>query len=407
MVISYGGRKLVIRSVEESERIGFYSIGINILLVGIKFSLAVFSGSIALVADAIHSLSDLVSSATVLVGIKISKRKSKIFPYGLYKVENLVSLVSSLFIFFAGYKIAVSVFSGEQGLNIGRLPVALAGVVLTILIAFTFSRYELRRGSKIGSPSLIADAQHIKTDMLSSGVIFFGLLGGLFRLPLDRVAALVMVFFIGKAGLVIFLDAIRVLLDASVDFETLDRVKSIILEDHKVGKINALWGRNSGRFKFIEADIVLKVHDLARAHAISRRIEGEIKKRVSNVDHILIHYEPQKRETRTCVIPLADDKRTISDHFGDAPYFYLVTLRESDGTISEEKFLHNPFLQEEKGKGIKVSEWLIQQGGDTVLTRRDFKGKGPSYVFSDAEVDVHLTESTSLEEAVQQMKRLP
>ncbi len=85
----------------------------------------------------------------------------------------------------------------------------------------------------------------------------------------------------------------------------------------------------------------------------------------------------------------------------------MVTLRESDGTISEEKFLHNPFLQEEKGKGIKVSEWLIRQGGDTVLTRRDFKGKGPSYVFSDAEVDVHLTESTSLEEAVQQMKRLP
>ena len=393
--------------MEKSERIGLYSIGVNILLVGIKISLAVFSGSIALVADAIHSLSDLVSSATVLVGIKISKRKSKIFPYGLYKVENLVSLVSSLFIFFAGYEIAVSVFSGEQGLNIGRLPVALAGVVLTILIAFTFSRYELRRGSKIGSPSLIADAQHIKTDMLSSGVIFFGLLGGLFRLPLDRVAALVMVFFIGKAGLVIFLDAIRVLLDASVDFETLDRVKSIILEDHKVGKINALWGRNSGRFKFIEADIVLKVHDLARAHAISRRIEGEIKKKVSNVDHILIHYEPQKRETRTCVIPLADDKRTISDHFGDAPYFYLVTLKESDGTISEEKFLHNPFLQEEKGKGIKVSEWLIQQGGDTVFTRRDFKGKGPSYVFSDAEVDVHLTESTSVEEAVQQMKRLP
>lgn len=393
--------------MEESERIGFYSIGINILLVGIKYGLAVFSGSIALVADAIHSLSDVVSSATILVGIKISKRKSKIFPYGLYKVENLVSLVSSLFIFFAGYEIAKSVFSEEQKLNIDRVPMAMAGVLLTILITFLFSRYELRRGREIGSPSLIADAQHIRTDMLSSGVIFFGLLGGLFRLPLDRAAALVMVFFIGKAGLVIFLDAIRVLLDASLDFETLDRVKNTILEDRKVGTINALWGRNSGRFKFIEADIILKVHNLNRAHAISKRIEREIKKRVSNVDHILIHYEPQKRETRTCVVPLAGDKRTVSDHFGDAPYFYLATLRESDGTILEEKFLHNPFLREEKGKGIKVSEWLIQQGGDTVFTKRDFKGKGPSYVFSDSEVDVHLTESKSLEEAVQQIKNFP
>ena len=397
----------MLRSVEESERIGFYSIGVNILLVGIKYSLAVFSGSIALVADAIHSLSDLVSSATVLAGIKISKRKSKIFPYGLYKVENFVSLISSLFIFYAGYKIAVSVFSEEQELNVGRVPVAMAGVLLTILITYTFSRYELRRGRKIGSPSLIADAQHIKTDMLSSGVIFFGLLGGLFRLPLDRVAALVMVFFIGKAGLVIFLDAIRVLLDASLDFGTLDRVKGIILEDPKVGTINALWGRNSGRFKFIEADIILKVNDLDRAHTVSRRIEEEIKKKVSNVDHILIHYEPQKRETRMCAVPLVGDKRTISDHFGDATYFYLATLRESDGTILEERFLHNPFLQEEKGKGIKVSEWLIQQGADTVLTRRDFKGKGPSYVFSDAEVDVHITEAKSIEEAIEQVRRLP
>lgn len=189
-----------------------------------------------------------------------------------------------------------------------------------------------------------------------------------------------MVFFIGKAGLIIFLDAIRVLLDASVDFETLDRVKSTILEERKVGTINALWGRNSGRFKFIEADIVLKVHNLERAHAVSKRIEREIKKRVSNVDHILIHYEPQKKETRTCVVPLGGDKRTVSDHFGDAPYFYVATLKES--------------------------EWLIQQGGDTVLTRRDFRGRGPSYVFSDAEVDIHHTESKSLEEAIQQMKDL-
>jgi len=128
--------------MEESERIGFYSIGINTFLVGIKYGLAVFSGSIALAADAIHSLSDIISSVTVLVGIKISKRKSEIFPYDLYKVENLVS---SLFIFFAGYEIAVSVFSEEQKLNIGRLPLAITGVLLTILITFLFSRYESQR----------------------------------------------------------------------------------------------------------------------------------------------------------------------------------------------------------------------------------------------------------------------
>jgi len=38
--LSYSNSKRIPRSGEESERIGFYSIGINILLVGIKYGLA-------------------------------------------------------------------------------------------------------------------------------------------------------------------------------------------------------------------------------------------------------------------------------------------------------------------------------------------------------------------------------
>jgi len=91
--------------MEQSEKVGLYSIGINLLLVGIKVFLSLLSGSVALFADAIHSFTDVISSATVLAGIRISKRKSKNFPYGLYKVENFVSLLSSIFIFLAGYEI--------------------------------------------------------------------------------------------------------------------------------------------------------------------------------------------------------------------------------------------------------------------------------------------------------------
>ena len=41
--------------MEQKEKIGFYSDGVNLLLVGIKALLACLSGSVALVADAIHS----------------------------------------------------------------------------------------------------------------------------------------------------------------------------------------------------------------------------------------------------------------------------------------------------------------------------------------------------------------
>jgi divalent metal cation (Fe/Co/Zn/Cd) transporter len=62
--------------------------------------------------------------------------------------------------------------------------------VVAMGITFAFSRYELRQGNAIGSPSLIADAKHIRTDMMSSGVILAGLVGGLFGLELDRIAAM-------------------------------------------------------------------------------------------------------------------------------------------------------------------------------------------------------------------------
>ena len=392
--------------MERNEKIGVYSIAVNLLLVGIKILLSILSGSIALVADAIHSSSDVISSATVLVGIKISKRKSKTFPFGLYKVENFVSLLSSFFIFVAGYEIVHTVFFKTQNLKIENLPYAMAGVVLTIGITFAFSRYELREGKAIGSPSLIADAQHIRTDMLSSGVILAGLIGSTFGLNLDKAAALLVVFFVAKSGLRILIDATRVLLDASIDFKTMDQVKTIIMKDPRVISINAILGRNSGPFKFIEADIVVKAESLEKAHFVSSKIEKEIKQNISHVDHILIHYEPQKKETTTCAVPVIEDKTKIAEHFGSAPYFYVATKREKDGVLVSEAYLHNPASEDEKGKGIKVSEWLLDKGVDLVYSPKGFEGKGPGYVFSDAGVDVIVMEYKTLEDIKKEFQRI-
>jgi len=69
--------------------------------------------------------------------------------------------------------------------------------------------------------------------------------------------------------------------------------------------------------------------------------------------------------------------------------------------VLEEKILGNPYFKEEKGKGIKVSEWLVENGVDTVFTRRGFDGKGPSYVFSSSEVEVIVTKARTVEEVQQ------
>ena len=350
----------------------------------------------ALLADALHSMTDVIASTTVWAGIRLARRKTRNFPYGMYKIENLISLALALLIFVAGYEIVRMIPERGVELNRNALPYAIIGVVSNLFIAFLYSRYELKVGTEVGSPSLIADARHIYTDFLASGAILLGLVGGYFGLALDRLAAVVVAVFIGVAGGRIALDAIKVLLDASLDFETLDTVKKTILDIPQVIEIKQLRGRNSGRYIFMEADVFLRVKKLERSHHVSREIEKRIRTVLPNVDSVVIHCEPRKKEKIIVAAPLEENRENLSEHFGEAPVFYLAVIRISDGILLQENFITNPFAEEEKGKGIKVGKWLLQQDIDKVYSAKSLEGKGPGYVLSDAGIDVNVVDGGKL-----------
>jgi hypothetical protein len=51
--------------------------------------------------------------------------------------------------------------------------------------------------------------------------------------------------------------------------------------------------------------------------------------------------------------------------------------------------MENPFINMEKGKGIRLAEFIIEQEIDVFYTKKPFEHKGPEYVFSNAE-EVYL-----------------
>ncbi len=281
--------------MDKGEKVALFAIGINLALFGIKYAFSTLSGSIALKADAFHSLSDVVASSTVFVGLIIAKRKIKSFPYGLYKVENLVSVMVAFAIFYAGYEIVMEATKGVA-VELQNIWITSASVLCIIFITYGYSRYATKVGTEINSPSLIADAKHIGVDMFSSAMVLVVLLSSFAGVNLDRISAFIIVVIIAWSGGKILIDGIRVLLDASLDYKTLSLAEKLILAEPQVMEIQHLMGRNSGRYKFIEADISLKTHDLNRAHFIADRIETNIKSQIKNVDRVLIHYEPSKKE---------------------------------------------------------------------------------------------------------------
>jgi len=275
----------------EKKKISLFSVGINLLLSVIKIIGGYISGSAALTADGVHSLSDLAASLSVYAGIVISNKKSKLFPYGLYKVENLVALVSSFAIFFAGYEIAKDVLFGEPT-QMKNLMVAMAVLGLTVLITFLYSKWEKQKAEELNSPSLLADAEHIKSDFYTALVVLVGVLGQYFGYPIvEKLAVVVVIYFIFHSGFEILKEALMVLLDASLDHESIDAIREILKDDPRIDEIKNILGRNAGSFKFVQLDLDLKTDSLKEAHKIAHDIEDEIKAKMPFVEKVIVHYE--------------------------------------------------------------------------------------------------------------------
>ncbi len=401
-----GTSKTRLRSEEVNPtRWGWYSVGVSGALILINLTIATASGSLAVSAEVVHNIADLLTAIAILIGLKLSLRKSETFPYGLYKLENVIAVLLAVMIFFTAFEIARDAIL-EPSRDAIVKPWMLGGVALAFIIPVIFGRFELRAGKEVNSPALIADAKEYSVHALTASVVFVALTGQWVGLPLDRIAALVIVVAIVKMGWNLLADGMRVLLDASLDHDTLFKIREIIQGEPSVAEIEWVTGRNAGRFKFVESAIKLRIHELERAESITRHIEERISDAVPFVDRVLIHAEPVERKSMRCAIPLSDREGKVSDHFGEAHFFALVTLRLTDGTVEEEVIVMNPHRKVEKAKGIKVSEWLVEQKVDLVLLKESLKGKGPTYVFEGAGVEIRETSAKNLDEAINELLKV-
>ncbi len=363
-------------------RVALFAALFNLFLAGSKYLLGRYTGSLALCADAIHSLTDVVGSLSVFVGLKFADRKTKTFPYGLYKLENLVALVTAGFIFLAAYEILSQAFRGESIIIPSRVPLAAVGLFLMALATWLFSHWELKLARISGSPSLAADAQHMTTELLATGVILAGLIGGAFHLPLaDRLAAVFIAGLIGKIGFDIAIESLKVLLDAGLEPETMTRIADLMRTFPEVVEIKNLIGRRSGRFRFVEAEIVLDVPSLEEAHEIVTLIEEEIYDLFPEIDRVIIHVEPPHVERYKLAIPVDQKGQKISTHFGCAPAFLILEITcKPTPTLKSEDLLSNPYASEERRRGVRVAEWLAKNGVDAVLIpRKDVSERGFFY----------------------------
>lgn len=218
------------------ERLGWYSVLVNVLLTSLHGWIAAASGSLAVTAELAHNVIDLLAAVAVLVGIRLAERQSRTFPYGLYKVENLVALGLAGLVLVTAYEIGRDILLAPPA-EVRAEIWMFALLLLTAAIPLVFSHFELRAGRATHSPALIADAREYRVHALTTGLALLALASQGMGLPLDRIAAVLIVLAVLKTGWDLLGDAMRVLLDASLEADTLTRIREVIEADPLVTEV--------------------------------------------------------------------------------------------------------------------------------------------------------------------------
>lgn len=136
------------------------------------------------------------------------------------KLEHLLAIFVSVFIFIMGIEILSDALSGEQT-ELKYVPFVAAAAFVGVAINYFMARYKIYVGEQTGSSSLIADGYHSKMDMYCSIAVLVGIVGSLFGMPdLDKISAVVAMVLLMISGYEIFTSNLSMLLHPEMEQRT-------------------------------------------------------------------------------------------------------------------------------------------------------------------------------------------
>lgn len=392
---------------------------VNLGLFIFKLIYADLSGSLALRADAFDNLTDIIMVFAALVGIIYAKRKpNEKFPYGYYKIENIISLIISLVIFFTAYNVIIislsEIYAHFVGLpkQIITSPDIFIFLIISLIISFSATLYLRIIGKQTNSPIIQSQASEKFYDNLISSSVIIGFIGALFGVNfLDSIISLIIALLIIKGGYDIFLTSTKTLLDAVIDFDQRNELYNVIKNFPNVKEIENLEIRSYGRYIFLEVVVILnKELHLHQIQSLKNAMLGKIQAEFPQIFKIIIISQTLPKEVIKIAVPLENDEglsSKIFEHFGEAPFFAILEMQEENNVLELKNYnvLTNKFANEEKRKGILVSEWLLLEKIDKLYLKKELN-KGPYLLLEKGFVQTIVTELSSIKEILEQERHI-
>jgi cation diffusion facilitator family transporter len=205
-------KEIELKFYEKPSFINIFLLIVNSILFTVKIIFARYTNSLALQADAFDNLTDIVMVITSLIGILYTNKKpNERFPYGYYRLENIISLIISIFIFFTAYTIIrdsiteIINFFQEEYKTVLVSPLIIIILIISILVSFLTTLYLILIGKRASSEIIESEAKEKLMDNFISLTVLFGFIGAYFNIYiLDSIFGLIIAVFIIKGGYDIF-----------------------------------------------------------------------------------------------------------------------------------------------------------------------------------------------------------
>jgi cation diffusion facilitator family transporter len=290
---------------KEKSNVALTSVVAAVGLTSFKLIIGLLTNSLGILAEAAHSGLDLVAALVTFLAVRLSgKPADKEHHYGHGKIENLSALFETLLLLLTCVWIineAIErLFGSKQGVLVEASIWSFVVMATSIIIDYNRSKMLGKAAKKHKSQALEADALHFSTDIWSSSVVIFGLIGVVIseNVPslkilhdADAVAAL------GVAVIVIYISlqlgkrTVMALLDTAPNGLE-EKIKKAVEGVPGVTNCHQIRIRQSGPDTFIDAHVLLDGGlSLNEAHALTEQIEKVVQKLSPSAD-VTVHPEP-------------------------------------------------------------------------------------------------------------------
>jgi cation diffusion facilitator family transporter len=271
---------------------------VSCLIMLLKASAWLLTGSVAILSDALESIVNIVAQGFALFSIYFaSKPKDRDHPYGHGKIESFSVAFEGSLIFIAGLLILIkSSIHLFQEHNIHEVDMGIYLTTAATFINLFLARWLINVGKQQQSAPLLADAKHLISDVISSGVMIAGLLVIYFTkwYWLDGLLGLIAALFILRMGLKLLKSAAANLLDEA-DEQALESVIRVLSENRKENwiDIHKLRTQRFGRGIHIDAHITLPYYlDVKKAHHEIDEVEALMKQQIGEDTELFLHIDP-------------------------------------------------------------------------------------------------------------------